>query len=83
MSTSSTVSSTVVRKDTAPLVLMAVTRAQALTLSGMSTMANTSVSPKAKYRHSSVPPIDLTSLSTTVRRPEAPSFTRPRAPSAE
>src|SRR5919106_3552009 len=55
--------------------------AAALTLSGKSTIAKTSVSPKAKYNASNFPPTDLKNCSATCFRLVPPSFARPIAPS--
>src|SRR5262245_26357896 len=55
--------------------------ATALTLSGKSTIAKTSVSPKAKYNASNLPPADLKNCSAACRRLVPPSFATPFAPS--
>jgi hypothetical protein len=55
--------------------------AAGLTLSGKSTIAKTSVSPKAKYNASNLPPADLKNYSTACRRLVPPSFATPFTPS--
>src|ERR1700740_1770911 len=55
--------------------------AATLTLLGKSTIAKTSVSPKAKYDASSLPPADLKNCSAACRRLVPPSLVSPVIPS--